>query len=129
MINFLELVNKYKEEAIKTLQELVQINSVLDYETVGDGAPFGKGIMDALNYMLNKAQNDGFKTFNDEGYVGVVTMEGKTDEKIGILGHLDVVPVGDGWTYPPFSAQIVDGKMFGRGTMDDKGPTSFFISS
>lgn len=123
MINFLELVNKYKEEAIKTLQELVQINSVLDYDTVGENAPFGKGISEALNYMLNKASKDGFKTFNDDGYVGVVTMEGNTNEKIGILGHLDVVPVGEGWTYPSFSAQIVDGKMYGRGTMDDKGPT------
>ena len=44
--------------------------------------------MDALNYMLNKAQNDGFKTFNDDGYVGVVTMEGKTDEKaVSVYRH------------------------------------------
>ena len=123
MLDFLKLVENYKEEAIKLLQDLVRINSVLDYDTVSTHAPFGKGINDCLEFMLEKAKKDGFETFNDEGYVGVVTLNGKTKEEIGVLGHLDVVPVGEGWTYPPFSAEIVNGKMYGRGTMDDKGPT------
>lgn len=42
---------------------------------------------------------------------------------IGILSHLDVVPAGDGWTQDPFGGEIVDGKIYGRGTTDDKGPT------
>ncbi len=42
---------------------------------------------------------------------------------VGILGHVDVVPEGEGWTYPPYSATIADGKIFGRGTLDDKGPS------
>lgn len=44
---------------------------------------------------------------------------------IGILGHVDVVPEGDleSWNYPPFEAVLEDGKLYGRGTQDDKGPT------
>ena len=33
------------------------------------------------------------------------------------------MPVGDGWTKPPFDAVMVDGRMYGRGTNDDKGPS------
>lgn len=42
---------------------------------------------------------------------------------LGILSHLDVVPSGDNWTFPPFSATISDNKIYGRGAIDDKGPT------
>ncbi len=46
----------------------------------------------------------------------------KEKNYFGIVGHLDVVPVGDGWTYEPFNPQVSDGKLYGRGTTDDKGP-------
>ena len=48
---------------------------------------------------------------------------GEGDEMIAVLGHLDVVPEGEGWTFDPFGGEIRDGKIFGRGLMDDKGPT------
>ena len=41
---------------------------------------------------------------------------------IGILGHVDVVPAGSGWIYPPFEGVVKDGKIYGRGAIDDKGP-------
>ena len=47
---------------------------------------------------------------------------GTGEEQLGILAHLDVVPEGEGWTYPPYAAEIHDGRLYGRGTMDDKGP-------
>ena len=67
------------------------------------------------------AKKDGFKTFNDEGYVG--TIEYGEGDEVAVLCHLDVVPTGNNWTYPPFSATIEDGKVYARGAMDDKGPT------
>lgn len=54
----------------------------------------------------------------------VVVIEiGDGDETLGILSHLDVVPAGDLslWETPPYEAVIKDGKIFGRGTLDDKG--------
>lgn len=41
---------------------------------------------------------------------------------VGIIGHLDVVPSGDGWNSNPFRAKIENGKIYGRGSIDDKGP-------
>lgn len=44
---------------------------------------------------------------------------------MGILGHIDVVPEGDlsGWKFDPYEGVIEDGKIYGRGTDDDKGAT------
>lgn len=40
-----------------------------------------------------------------------------------VLAHLDIVPAGDGWTVTePFVPVVKDGKIYGRGTADDKGP-------
>ena len=48
---------------------------------------------------------------------------GEGKEMVAVLGHLDVVPAGDGWTETePFSGEIKNGRIYGRGTMDDKGP-------
>lgn len=121
-MNFLELAKQYKEEAIQLLQKLVQIDSVLDESTKTNTMPFGKGINECLEMFLEYAKKDGFEVLNDEGYAGLIKYHGRTNELIGVLGHLDVVPVTDGWKFPPFSATIEDNYMYGRGVMDDKGP-------
>ena len=63
----------------------------------------------------------GFKVRNLDNYAGHIEF-GQGEEIVGILAHVDVVPEGDGWTYPPYGAEIHDGKIFGRSTVDDKGP-------
>ena len=120
--DFTKVVNDNKELVIKTLQELLQIRSVLDEATATKDMPFGKGINDSLNYMMNLASKDGFKTIRDGGYAGEVSY-GNGEEVVGILCHLDVVPEGKNWTYPPYEARIVDNKIYARGSTDDKGPT------
>ena len=64
-MNFSDYVKKYEQEAISSLQKLLQIDSVLDESTVSVGAPFGEGIKNALEAFLEMAKKDGFKTFND----------------------------------------------------------------
>ncbi len=121
-INYQQEVNNRKEEIIKTLVELLQIKSVLDPSTANENMPFGKGINDALEYMLNLGKKDGFNTLQDGGYAGHISY-GEGEKIIGILCHLDVVPEGEGWLYPPYEAKIVDDKVYARGITDDKGPT------
>lgn len=121
-IDFYKEVLKRKEEIISKTVELLQINSELTEFNPDSKTPFGKGINDSLLYMLNMAKEDGFKTLNADGYAGHIEY-GEGDEYIGIAGHLDVVPAGSGWDYPPYEAKIVDGKIYARGAMDDKGPS------
>lgn len=109
-----------KDEIIKNLQNLIKIPSV--YEESSDiQAPFGKNTLEALNYTLDLGKQLGFKTKNIDGYCGYIEF-GSGDELIGIVGHLDVVPQGENWTYPPFEGKIDDNKIYGRGAIDDKGP-------
>jgi succinyl-diaminopimelate desuccinylase len=63
----------------------------------------------------------GFKSVNMDNYVGYVEY-GEGEEYIAVLGHVDVVPEGSGWTYEPYAAETHSGKIYGRGTIDDKGP-------
>lgn len=112
-------VDAMRDQIIRSTQELVQIKSV--EEAALPGMPFGKGINDSLEYVLKLAQELGFKTKNVDGYAGHAEM-GQGDEIVAILVHLDVVPEGSNWTYPPYGAEIHDGKIYGRGVIDDKGP-------
>ena len=106
------------EDALKWLQDILKINTV--ESTAKENYPFGEGVGKCLEYSLNLLKSLGFRTKNLEGYCGWGEIgEG---ELFGILNHLDVVPEGSNWTYPPYGAEIHNGKLYGRGTLDDKGP-------
>ena len=115
-----KFINEKKEEIIKKLQGLIQIPSVYE-QSNNPKYPFGENINKALEYTLDLGQRLGFKTKNIDGYCGYIEF-GEGDELIGIIGHLDVVPEGENWTYPPFSGAIANNCIFGRGAIDDKGP-------
>lgn len=130
-MEYLNRIDEYQEQMIQMLQELVSIKSVEDKPL--PNAPFGKGVADAFSYMLRKAEMDGFETENVDNYGGHIEFGGyltdevgdiiaTSDEIMGIIGHLDVVPEGTDWAFDPYSGQVVDGKIYGRGTTDDKGP-------
>lgn len=108
----------YFDEAVQSICESVRFDSSLGKHT--SKTPFGKGAADCLLHFLALAEKLGFETKNYGNYVGEVLF-GK-GEPFAILCHLDVVPAGDGWTKEPFGGVIEDGKIWGRGTMDDKGP-------
>ncbi|MEB8572222.1 dipeptidase PepV [Bacillus thuringiensis serovar nigeriensis] len=121
-INWTEEVAKRKDDLIRDTQQFLQIKSVWEEESAKEGAPFGEGVEKALSFMLHKGETEGFTSKNLEGYAGHLEM-GQGEELVGILCHVDVVPEGDGWTTPAYSADIRDGKIFARGAIDDKGPT------
>lgn len=112
-----------RAEEIRALQEFIQIPSVVT-EPEGD-FPFGSKVQDAFMFMLEAAQRDGFETLNVDNYGGHIDFRGngKSSETMGIVGHVDVVPVGNGWDVDPFGGLIRDGRIYGRGALDDKGPT------
>lgn len=112
-------IDELKEDLIKDTQEVLRIKSI--EESALPGKPFGEGVSKALETALSISERLGFKTKNLDGYVGYAEY-GEGDDYIAVLGHLDVVPEGDGWNYPPYGAEIHDGKIYARGAMDDKGP-------
>lgn len=108
----------YRQQVIDTLTDLVKMNTVEGEPKAG--APCGEGVREALDYTLALFDKWGFRTRDLDGYCGWAEVgEGKL---FGVLCHLDTVPLGEGWKYGPLSATIADGKMYGRGTQDDKGP-------
>lgn len=122
-IDFKAEVMKRKDQLIEDLRGLIKINSELTkYDPKRKGAPFGEGTREALDYVLGLGRRDGFSTVNLDGYAGHIEY-GDQQQFIGMIGHLDVVPAGNDWTYDPYGAEIHDGRMYGRGTEDDKGPT------
>ena len=112
-------IEEHKDEMIETLQGALRIRTLEG--TVEEGAPFGRPVKECLDMVLAKAQQLGLKTADLDGYCGTVDA-GEGEEMLGILAHLDVVPEGTGWEHDPYGAEIADGKIYGRGALDDKGP-------
>lgn len=115
-----QCVLQRKDEMISCLQENLRIPSV-QTEALPD-TPYGIHVKESLAHVLNTANSLGFKTVNVDNHLGWCEY-GDGDEMVAVLGHLDVVPAGDGWTIDPYGGEISDGKIWGRGTTDDKGPT------
>lgn len=131
-MGYLDRIDGYREEMLQALQGLISFPSVVSTQV--DNMPFGEEVHKAFEYMLTLAVKEGFDTVNIDNFGGhlefggyIEDEEGETvcrsEECLGILTHLDVVPEGSDWEYPPYEGRIVDGRMYGRGTTDDKGPT------
>ena len=128
---FLKTVNnrisENRTEMLSSLSNLISIPSVAKaYDESSDdakaGRPFGEEVDRAYRLMMKMGEDAGFSTFDADGFGGHIDYDGTEDGVIGIVGHLDVVPEGDGWDFEPYGGEIVDGYLQGRGTMDDKGP-------
>ncbi len=111
----------YEDEMVADLKTLVSIDSERDTDKATDDAPLGPGPAAAIKQALSMAERDGFTTKNVENVAGRIEL-GQGEDILGVLGHVDVVPAGEGWTTDPFTPEVKDGKVYGRGTADDKGP-------
>lgn len=112
-------IDELKKQMITDIIDIVKIDSV-----AGDalqGMPFGKGINDCLTEVLEIAYRLGFQIKNLDGYAGYAQL-GEGSDYIGVIGHLDVVPAGEGWANPPFSGYCKDERIYSRGILDNKGP-------
>lgn len=109
-----------REAMVQSLSELIRFKSI-EAAPAGPGAPFGQEIAQSLDYVLKLSESWGFATRNVEGYAGHAEF-GTGKDIVAVLVHLDVVPEGGQWTHPPFGGEVHDGKVYGRGTVDNKGP-------
>ncbi|MFX1448614.1 MAG: M20/M25/M40 family metallo-hydrolase, partial [Promethearchaeota archaeon] len=92
-----------------------------------------------IDYLVSNVfrEAEGFHndimSFNKKGVElkNLITKIGTGQKKIILSGHLDVVPAGENsqWKYPPFSAELVDGKLYGRGACDMKGGLTMLIGT
>ena len=114
-----EAVAALRPEMTAALQRLVRKKSVEGPEL--PGKPFGADVDACFTEALTLCRELGFETTDLDRYIGWCEI-GSGDEMVAVLGHLDVVPEGEGWHHPPYGAEIVDGRLFGRGAIDDKGP-------
>lgn len=113
-------IDSKREDMLADLSELVRINS--QKGEAKDGMPYGEGPARAIAAAEELMKKYGLSTKNYGNRV--VTGDLSDQEKeLDILAHLDVVPVTEDWTVTqPFEPKIVDGRIYGRGTADDKGP-------
>ena len=117
-----EYIDSKRDEIIQELKNVIAFKSVSE-ETENPEMPFGEECKKVLEYVLDLGERLGFRTKNIDGYCGYIEF-GEGEEMVGIIGHLDVVPANfeDGWKSNPFIPEIRDGKLYGRGAIDDKGP-------
>ncbi|MEI6285295.1 MAG: Sapep family Mn(2+)-dependent dipeptidase [Bacillota bacterium] len=114
-----QLIEQNKAAMIASIQELIHFESVKSEPAAG--APFGVENRKALDQALVLAASFGFTTVNMDGYCGYAEY-GAGDEYVAVLGHLDIVALGEGWSVPPLEGRIIDNQIIGRGSNDNKGP-------
>lgn len=126
-MNYIEILDSYKEEMLKTLEGLIACKSVASAPVRtadGDVLPYGRGVQDALEFMLQEGERLGFDAYNLDNKAGYLEIKAGVEnaERFDIVGHLDVVPVTDGWTSDPWKMEVRDNAIYGRGVSDNKGP-------
>lgn len=118
-----QIVNYFKEhekEMLRDICALIRIPS--EKGEAKEGMPYGEGPAKAMDAAAKLAESRGFSSRNYENRVITIDLNDKP-RQLDILAHLDVVPAGNNWTVTePFEPILKDGKLYGRGTADDKGP-------
>ena len=119
---FAEYFDKHMDEILSDLGEIIAIESIADENS--DVRPFGEGSAKALAWGEAKLKSLGMTTKNFDNYAVRGDFNTDGEPVLGILAHLDTVPVSSNWSYPPFELTRKDGVLYGRGTIDDKGPAT-----
>ena len=116
-------VDAHRDEYIEELKGFVRFPSVSRADLAEPGAPFGPECRKVLDYAMERGRFYNFDVMDHDGCAVSITM-GDPVNSIGAIAHMDVVPVGDGWIYPPFDPTYLPeyDAMIGRGVGDNKGP-------
>lgn len=115
-----------EEKAVQFLQTLIRINSV---NPPGNEMKVAEKI---AAYTKEAGLHTRIKKLTNNRANIIVHLKGKDRNRAPLIfsGHLDTVPIGDiQWKYDPFSGEIVDGKVYGRGSCDMKGGVAALIEA
>lgn len=113
---------------VEELKSWVSHPSVSRADLAAPGAPYGPDCKKMLDFALQRGKELGFRTRNNEGYCGDI-FYGDSEEEIGFVSHLDVVPEGEHWIYEPYNPIEKDGFVIGRGVGDNKGSAILVLSA
>lgn len=118
-INFLK---ENEDVMIKFASEMIRIPSINPPGDVTEAAKFVKEYLNKWGIDINWFEPQ-------KGRVTLLSSIGDGEELLMLNGHIDVVPPGDldKWRFPPFSGEIRDGYLYGRGASDMKGPLAALI--
>lgn len=107
------------DAAVADLQAWVRVPTV-----TAAGDPHRADKTALLRAVVGRAKALGLTARLLPGQQVAVVELGQGDNALGILVHADVVPPGDAarWMHPPFGGDLIDGAVWGRGSLDDKGP-------
>lgn len=119
---FLEAAKEMTPKALEETIKLLKFKTILDQYNPKSNAPFGQENKKALEFMMELGKKEGFVVKNVDNYAMHIEYGPQGAPLIGILAHLDVVPVTNNWLTNPFEPKIIDGKIYARGAIDDKGP-------
>lgn len=103
---------KYKDELLRDINMLISLESV-------DGVR-GEECVKAMEFMLKRAADFGLHGERIGEKCAHITL-GEGGKDCAVLSHLDVVPAGNNWSVNPYALTERDGRLFGRGIIDDKG--------
>jgi len=115
------LIEKNLEFLVKDLSGLLKIESLLTEYKPETPEPFGPKIKETQDYLEALLKRDGFAVYGKNNHYSFLEV-GEGEETFAILCHADIVPATGNWQFPPFGAVINDGKLYGRGAIDNKGP-------
>ena len=114
-------IEDHKDEFIADLSKIIAVPSVATFGVAEGEYPFGVESANVLAAAKELVESYGFPVKNLDNFCLVANV-GEGEEKIGIFGHLDVVPCGNDWNYPPYQLTVDGDLLIGRGVLDDKGP-------
>lgn len=117
--SIIEEVDRLRNDMLHSIRSLVRIDSVEGKSL--KNAPFGAGVKQALSCALSISRELGFDTVNLDNYIGYAQY-GTGEEYVCAIGHVDLVPAGEGWKHPPFSGYMENDTIYSRGVLDNKGP-------
>lgn len=116
-----ELVEANRDQIVGAMQQILQFQTVSGADDAAGQELYKTEIARCMEFLEKQSSEIGLQWKNHDNVVAYSHLDGG-NTFVGLPVHIDVVPVGEGWSHEPFAGDIADGVIYGRGCQDDKGP-------